>query len=451
MAAGTILTIDPSSAHIYAPTTMLTDASALPALDISAQPPTLSHLFLPASMGMLPPACRICERTLLYDIHLGAESTKDFLIGEVFSIEESIFTPIEHILADPEVSGLKGEALHASRASLASFCNREHITYKLRPCILMDPVINCRFEDIINPSICLMATFENTPFAQLPRILRYFSILVYPNLVRSTPDSLNHIHSLPPWPTFKTDRYQLIVAWPYRTTRKLLGRWLTPAAKTSRSGRSAVTIPEHELPSEASNAQRRGMAFGKYAIRELRNACTTLRSEWMRKCQEDVNFAAEHEAEYRAWQKARKDELAQVTFTTPEFSWAGESVRSLTSAAGRKKAPPSRYSKSVLSTPIIEGQESEFHAKPTCHSIATPQKTTTAPRRRYQPSMASGSVKSASSRLACSAKKALKGSSTSALSATSASGSDKSARSKRKFSPFGGRYAILRQNATGEA
>ncbi|OSC97336.1 hypothetical protein PYCCODRAFT_1471947 [Trametes coccinea BRFM310] len=339
-------------------------------------------------------SCRICTHALS-DTYLRDESANDSYAGEVFSIEESIFTPIEHILADPEVSGLKGEALNTSRASLASFCTREHATYKLRPCILMDTWVDRPFGEVIQPLICLMATFENTPFTHLPRILRYFSILVYPNLVRLTPDILNHIHSLPPWPTFKTDRYQLIVAWPFRTTRKLLDRWLTPAAKTLRSSRPAISTPglDREPHSGASTSQRRGMAFGKYAMRQLRNACSTLRSEWMRKCQEDVNFAAEHEAEYRAWQKARKDELAE-----PEFSWGGDSVRSQASAARRKKAPPSRYSKSVLSMPIIEGQESEFHTKLSVDGIVTPQRATIASRRQYHP-MKTSSLRSASSRL----------------------------------------------------
>ncbi|KAI9067448.1 hypothetical protein FKP32DRAFT_1643924 [Trametes sanguinea] len=424
---------------------MLTNVNAPTALESMAQPPTSATSPHPSALSTATshPPCCICERTS-FDAHMGGESANKFFQGEVFSIKESIFTPIEHILANPEVSGLKGEALDASRASLKSFRTRLHATYKLRPCVLMDTVLGCPLERIIDPLICLMGTFAETPFEELPRVLRFFSISVYPNLVHPTPGLFKHIHSLPPWPRFKKDRYQLIVAWPFETTRKLLGRWLTPAAKRKRMGLSAAQRLPYSAPSLASPPQREGMAFGKHAMRELLEVCNTLRVEWMRKCQENEKFAAEHEAEYRAWLKAKKDELAK-----PEFSLGGDTIRSHTSAARRKSAPPSRYGRSVLSMPIIEGRESVFHAKLSGHDAATSQKAPSVSRGPHK-SLETCSLQSASRRFGRRAKKGLKGHGSSA--ASTASDNDAPSRAKRMLSTFGGgRYAILRRHGTVEA
>ncbi|KAI0365069.1 hypothetical protein BV20DRAFT_973631 [Pilatotrama ljubarskyi] len=72
--------------------------------------------------------------------------------------------------------------------------------------------------------VCLMCTFDNTPLEDLPTIFQDFCVLVYLEDMGFLDDI--HLHSLPEWPAGKAA--QLIIAWPYQTTRRLISRWFVP-------------------------------------------------------------------------------------------------------------------------------------------------------------------------------------------------------------------------------
>lgn len=205
------------------------------------------------------------------DQHAGPEEHTTFRRGEVFEIQESVFTPIEHILADMRVSGLAGEALRRSKSSLHSMRTKENATHKCRPCILMEDIRKAR-TGMVGCNICVMATFERTPIEDLPRIFRHFCLQVYTK--RATVMEDLHLHSLPEW-SLRRGKTQWIIVWPFDTTRKLGGRW------------------------RALEGERTGMAFGEYAVGYLEDLCEMKNREWKALCESQPGFAAEQEDEYR--------------------------------------------------------------------------------------------------------------------------------------------------------
>lgn len=210
------------------------------------------------------------------DQHEGPEEETVFRRGEVFEIQESVFTPIEHILADMHgVSGLAGDALHRSRSSLHSMRTKENATHKCRPCILMNGVRRTR-KGMAGCNICLMATFEKTPIEKLPRVFRHFCLQVFTETapVLETP----HLHSLPKWR--RRSGMQWIIMWPFDTTRTLGGRW-------------------GARPGHGGCGKRTGMAFGENAMGYLDELCEMKDREWKELCYSQPGFAAEQEQEYR--------------------------------------------------------------------------------------------------------------------------------------------------------
>ncbi|KAH9889294.1 hypothetical protein C8Q73DRAFT_707022 [Cubamyces lactineus] len=235
----------------------------------------------------------------LRDSHFHEEKLTDFAIGEVFSIEESVYTPIEHIFSDPNVSGLRGVCLNHSATSLNNLRTRVQATTKTpRPCILSQISLKTRLEDLINPLIYLMATFEGAPMHTLPPIYQFFCIAVHPTLPlcpAQTPPTIPlydpeiHVHSLPEWPSSVSSSGQCsqwIIAWQFRTTRPLLGRWLTPEARKQARMSSERMSLDRDSNSEDVEMEgaRRGMAFGMKACELLEAQTEERRQKCGSKC-----------------------------------------------------------------------------------------------------------------------------------------------------------------------
>ncbi|OJT08389.1 hypothetical protein TRAPUB_728 [Trametes pubescens] len=132
------------------------------------------------------------------DRYSGPQEATTFRRGEVFEIQESVFTPIEHIFAAMRVSGLSGNALYRSQSSLHSIRTQERATHKHRPCILMEYMIRDAKLGVSGVYICLMGTFEKTPIENLPWIFRHFCLQVYTKNAAVVED--DHVHSIPEWP-----------------------------------------------------------------------------------------------------------------------------------------------------------------------------------------------------------------------------------------------------------
>ncbi|KAL7277706.1 hypothetical protein ACG7TL_008641 [Trametes sanguinea] len=315
------------------------------------------HASLHSALPSQPP-CPICSSELK-DTYPGVESADTFLAGEVFSVQESIYTPIEHILSDPKVSGLTDAEANNSRTSLEKFQTRARATVKSRPCILMFPIHDQSFHHITNAMLCVMTTLNGLQYENLPEIFHFFGILVHPNHIPTGNDSTRfHLHALPPWPMLKKNRHQLIIAYRFRTTRKLDERWWTPEVRRAElTMGSTVSLSQDPALFRTATCERQGMSFGKYAMSQLRDKCDNLRDEWIQKCRADRTFAIEREREYRAWQNL-ESQLDDRSFMGDTFT---RRSRKSQASAARRIVPPTRGEGSILHATIFEDQESVFH------------------------------------------------------------------------------------------
>ncbi|KAI0653310.1 hypothetical protein C8Q70DRAFT_1059385 [Cubamyces menziesii] len=308
--------------------------------------------------------CSSCEAGLP-DTRSGAEEPTRFAAGEVFSIEESVYTPIEHLLSDP-VSGLRGANLNYSTSSLNNLRTRGRATHKTpRPCILSNTVYpndgSCNNDGDL--TIWLMATFEGTPMHTLPPVYQFFCIAVYPTrplCPSQTPpiiplhDPEVHIHSLPEWPS--TDAAsgqcsQWIIAWVFETTRPLLGRWLTPEARTLSKGDDVEYSPNVTNP---MGGETKGMTFGTQAYELLEIQTEERRRKWQRMCRSDRQFALARQREFVEWRDAR---------WRSQPSMYSVSCRSNSQKEGYCKASPPRIGRSIMNETIHEDHASVFQDK----------------------------------------------------------------------------------------
>ncbi|EIW54188.1 uncharacterized protein TRAVEDRAFT_74413 [Trametes versicolor FP-101664 SS1] len=255
------------------------------------------------------------------------EATK-YYRGEVFEIQESVFTPIEEIFAKD--SRLTGDALRRSRRSLRSIRTKEHATHKRRPGILMEYVVENAEIGVSNVWICIMATFEGTPIEDLPWIFRHFCMQVYTKNAAVVEDV--HFHSLPDWYVRKATT-QWIIMWPFKTTRGLGARWKETGG--------------------ASWEQRATMVFGENNVDNLDKSCDERYLEWKKLCALRPGFAAEKEQEYRDYRKTWRE------------STAGSRTASLGSqeSTAVSKQPLGYDAQSIISQIIYEDQVSVFNEK----------------------------------------------------------------------------------------
>ncbi|KAI0327933.1 hypothetical protein GY45DRAFT_1327005 [Cubamyces sp. BRFM 1775] len=302
-----------------------------------------------------------CEAGLPDDYRCAEEPTR-FATGEVLAIEESVYTPIEHLFSDP-VSGLRGASRNYSTASLNNLRTRGRATNKTpRPCILSETVYlgDKSIKGDGNPAIWLMATFEGTPMHTLPPVYQFFCIAVYPTHplcpVQTPPtiplhDPEVHLHSLPEWPLSDTAAGQCsqwIIAWLFETTRPLLGRWLTPEARRQSKGREAE---DSSGGSDAARDERTGVTFGVRAYEALEIQTEERRQLWQRLCCSDRQFALERQREFVEWRDARRKSQSSVY---------SASYRSNSQKEGYCKAAPSRIGRSIMNETIREDQVSVF-------------------------------------------------------------------------------------------
>ena len=209
------------------------------------------------------PSCYASDKPLTL---LSAEGTN---LGDVYTINESVCTPIYDILRQ---SNLERAQFAQSQASFHSVCNRRLATRHQdgRPCILMDYYREPPTQRM-GHKVCLVTTYSGQHISTLPRIFKEFSIPVSQHYAVKS-ESGEHVHSLPPWN--RKDAW--IIAWIFVTRRPLLGRVRTKYE----AGR-----PQEDI------------VFGDAAMEYLNIACDRRREEWLKKCQ-NPKFAGPYAKEF---------------------------------------------------------------------------------------------------------------------------------------------------------
>ncbi|KAI0690782.1 hypothetical protein C8T65DRAFT_745688 [Cerioporus squamosus] len=182
--------------------------------------------------------------------------------GDVYTVRESVFTPIYDFLRGCLEGDLQAQATAAYHAKLRVQ------NYKRRPCILMRDYSQSPTAQTTR-RMCLSTTLESHPITSLPRIFKDFCIPIYSDTCLSD----EHIHALPEWEA----KQGWIIAIPFDSSRRLLGQW----------------------GAEYAGTPARTRVFGKKAMSYLKKNCVDRREVWLQKCRKNPAYAREHFKECR--------------------------------------------------------------------------------------------------------------------------------------------------------
>ncbi|TFK84694.1 hypothetical protein K466DRAFT_588711 [Polyporus arcularius HHB13444] len=182
--------------------------------------------------------------------------------GDVYTVRESVFTPIYDLLRNCLEGDLRSQASQAYHAKVTEQ------RFKRRPCIVMQDYPASSTTPQAR-RLCLVGTLEHQPISCLPRIFREFCIPVFPHTCAFD----DHLHSSPEWEP--TDAW--VVAIPFDSSRRLLGKWRD----------------------EYAGIPARTRAFGTEAMLYLKDRSMEKRAQWIMKCRQDPAFAREHFKECR--------------------------------------------------------------------------------------------------------------------------------------------------------
>ena len=181
--------------------------------------------------------------------------------GDVYTVRESVFTPIYDLLRGCLDGDLQAQATAAYHAKLRVQ------TYKRRPCILMQDYPEPATTQMTR-SMCLSGTLEKCPISSLPSVFQHFCIPIFPH-----PTTEDHIHSLPQW----EGKDGWIIAIPFKSSRRLLEQW----------------------GAEHKGMPARTRAFGVNAMDYLKNMCVDKRVEWVKRCRLNPAYARDRFKECR--------------------------------------------------------------------------------------------------------------------------------------------------------
>ncbi len=195
--------------------------------------------------------------------------------GDVYTVRESVFTPIYDLLRNCLEGDLRSQASQAYHAKVTEQ------RFKRRPCILMQDYPASSTTPQAR-RLCLVGTLEHQPISCLPRIFREFCIPVFPHTCAFD----DHIHSSPEWEP--TDTW--VVAIPFDSSRRLLGKWRD----------------------EHAGIPARTRAFGTEAMLYLKDRSMEKRAEWIMKCRQDPAFAREHFKECRVSLQHRQPQIRRT-------------------------------------------------------------------------------------------------------------------------------------------
>lgn len=213
-------------------------------------------------------SCGTCARGTC-DVPLARDTTVEYHQGDVYSLQESVYTPIYDILVHTfSRLGDKSDTSKRSQRSLNDFKGVPNHIRGGRPAVIMED------DDGDNPlglMVCVATTYSGEPISKLPHIFQHFSIEIAPNHRPST-DRLCHLHGLPEW-----DRENAwLIGWPFRSTATCEGAW---TSKPDGQGDPQV--------------------FGMEAMKFLAAECRKRWKDWWDMCEKDPGLPAVFEAELR--------------------------------------------------------------------------------------------------------------------------------------------------------
>ncbi|KAI0692638.1 hypothetical protein C8T65DRAFT_761699 [Cerioporus squamosus] len=178
-------------------------------------------------------------------------SGHDTIAGDVYSIQESVYTAAFQILLMSNIADQ--DVLRRVRIAARRLRGRPKATKKTRPCIVMEDG---------SRMVCITASWDKTPLSTLPEVFQFFSFPIY----RNHCDKSAHCHSLPDWGI----EAGFVFAWQFESQRPFINRW-----------------PKQEV----GDTPEQPYVFGEIAWSRIQEACIAKKAEWIAKCRTDPNFA----------------------------------------------------------------------------------------------------------------------------------------------------------------
>ena len=207
------------------------------------------------------------------------------IAGDIFRMQESVRTPIRHILAQSPGQYNGSASLAFTHASTT----RTSGTMKTRPCI----IVNLPEEETRRSllSICAMATYEGVPIHEAPEIYQHFSIGISPN----TSDPV-HLHTSPEWTGVGG---QWVIAYIYGVPPDKYDLWTTPRRYNRYSDGPIDCYSYHRLSNEML----------QYLVTVNREKL----QEWQRMCLSDPDLLSRSLKQVRAIICISDDRIGSLT------------------------------------------------------------------------------------------------------------------------------------------
>nr|VWP01475.1 Mitogen-activated protein kinase kinase kinase [Ganoderma boninense] len=220
-------------------------------------------------------SCNICARETC-DVPVTSDPNVKYSQGDVYSLKESVYTPIYHILGST-FAALAGKSatLKRNQQSLYDLTRTPDVIRSGRPAVIMEDDDG---DNPLGPMVCVATTYSGQDISKLPLIFRHFSIPVASN---GQITSGHHIHALPEWD--RENAY--IIAWQFRSTATREFIW------TAQADGEPEEVPQ---------------VLGKDAMEFLHTECERRRDEWKEMCR-DPKVAAKLEAELRKHVEDRRE------------------------------------------------------------------------------------------------------------------------------------------------
>ncbi|KAI0365055.1 hypothetical protein BV20DRAFT_780135 [Pilatotrama ljubarskyi] len=253
---------------------------------------------------MSAPPCPQCLATR----HLSGESLRPttrkesrpdlgfYTPGYICCVHDSLATAIElifsrspgikenKVLRDQFLEKIK--EIYAAAAAMKDFG-------KERPCIIMNTTefIPGQGGARAHPLICIMGTFEGTPYEQLARVYQHFCVAVFPNRGVEK-GGRDHIHIWPgPWPHPR----QWILAFEYRSPGPILSTW--PPLSKRRT--NTANTPEDPVFEEIKRSFAPMHWLDAETFTWFREQCSERLDSWDKMCGDDPDLAQSCAFEYR--------------------------------------------------------------------------------------------------------------------------------------------------------
>ena len=163
------------------------------------------------------PTCSTCSEPLATQ-HAIDPNKKQYAIGDIVAIQESVHTPIDPLFAS--VAAVQPAASSLDNVSRVSK-GLDGEGSPVRPAVILEPRLIAQQDQEEDTSyLMLMATYKGThTLAELPLVLQHFCVAVSPHC--EIGEDVTHLHTSPEW----QKDHAWLIARPFFSSGTVSKRW----------------------------------------------------------------------------------------------------------------------------------------------------------------------------------------------------------------------------------